>query len=441
MKLHNLALVAFLTLAGVVKAAPYESQSCQQDKADSCLDATPCKSIGGVTACLAGTANPPAGATLLAESCWQYQAAFTCRDKSSVDTCQPLRNRGCGQLSATCLVTNDQGRCTSYTVNFACEATPATTRETQVCETAMCAADGTGCFDTSRPADRDFGMAAASMEAAREAGVYGVGEDKIEIFKGYAEECSVKTIGGSSIKSCCEASGGGAGFTNYAVLGVPAKAAYAVGKEELKAGSKYMYDALFQAQDAGLVKSGASAAAGGLTPGTATGVAAQAGTQFGAYGFEFSYSASGGFSFVGFDPYSFAFAVAVQIITAWLQCDSTEQTMQLKRGQNLCVYLDTQCSRKVLGVCVERKQKHCCYNSILAKLLNRQGRAQLGMPMDQCGGFNEEQLQQIDFSRIDFSEFIATIVPTNTDSTSNTPRVTETVNKMIDDYYGSRDGQ
>ncbi len=438
MKLKSLALAAFFVVNGAAAAPTYESGSCQQDKADACLDATPCKNISGVTACLAGTANPPLGATVLAESCWQYQAAFTCRDNASVDTCQPLRDRGCGQLSATCLATNEQGSCTSYTMKYQCEATPATTRETQVCETSLCAADGTGCFDTSRPADRDFGMAAASMEATREAGVYGVNGDNIEIFKGYAEECSIKTIGGSSIKSCCEASSGGAGFSNYAVLGVTAKAAYAVGKEELKAGSKYMYDALFQAQDAGLIESGASAAAGGLSSGAAEGVASQAGTQFGAYGFEFSYSASGGFSFVGFDPYSFAFAVAVQIVTAWLQCDANEQTMQLKRGQNLCVYLGTYCSSKVLGVCVERKEKHCCFNSILAKLVNRQGRAQLGMPMDQCGGFNQDQIQQIDFSRIDFSEFIATIVPTNTDASSNTPGVTNTVNKMIDDYYGTR---
>ena len=438
MKLKSLALAAFFVVNGAAAAPTFEPGSCQQDRADVCQDATPCKNIGGVTACLAGTANPPAGATVLAESCWQYQAAFTCTDNASVNTCQPLRDRGCGQLSASCIATNDQGRCTSYTMNFQCQATPATTRETQVCETSLCAADGTGCFDTTRPADRDFGMAAASMEASREAGVYGVNGDNIEIFKGYAEECSVKTIGGSSIKSCCEASSGGAGFSNYAVLGVTAKAAYAVGREELKAGSKYMYDALFQAQDAGLIESGASAAAGGLSSGAAEGVASQAGTQFGAYGFEFSYSASGGFSFVGFDPYSFAFAVAVQIVTAWLQCDSNEQTMQLKRGQNLCVYLGTYCSSKVLGVCVERKEKHCCFNSILAKLVNRQGRAQLGMPMDQCGGFNQEQIQQIDFSRIDFSEFIATIVPTNTDAGSSVPGITTTVNKMVDDYYGTR---
>ncbi|WP_350979909.1 conjugal transfer protein TraN, partial [Shewanella sp. AC34-MNA-CIBAN-0136] len=70
----------------------------------------------------------------------------------------------------------------------------------------------------------------------------------------------------------------------------------------------------------------------------------------------------------------------------WLKCNTAEQTLSLKRGQNLCVQTGTRCTKKVLGVCLEREQDHCCFNSILAKLINRQGRSQLGMPMDQCGG-------------------------------------------------------
>ena len=430
-----LTILAVFFSTTAAAAPSLEPGTCVQDKADTCIDATPCKDFGGVTACLAGAALPPANAVVITESCWQYQAAFTCTDSASMNTCQPLRDKGCGQLSATCISTNDAGKCMSYTMNFQCQVTPATTKETNVCDTSLCAADGTGCFDTSRPVDKDFGKAAAFMEASREAGVYGMNGDNIEIFKGYMEECSVKTIGGSSIKSCCTSAGGGASFTNYAVIGVTAKVAYAVGKEELKAGSKYMYDAMFQTQDATLIADGASAAAGGLSSGAAEGVASAAGTQFGAYGFEFSYSASGGFSFVGFDPYSFAFAVAVQIATQWLQCAPEEQTMQMKRGQNLCVYIGSYCSSKVLGVCIEKKEKHCCFNSVLAKIINRQGRVQLGLSRAQCGGFNQEQLQALDFSTIDLSEFIATIVPTPADSGPTTTTVSETVTKKVNDYY------
>lgn len=437
--IKRLLLIAALLSSSAYASPTFEPGSCQQDVADRCIDLTPCKKFGDVTACLAGTPSPPANAVMLTESCWQYEASFTCRDSSSVDTCTPLRDRGCGQINTQCLTyKNDdpaQG-CISATLTFQCPDKPPTVKETTICDTSLCQADGTGCFDTSHRPDRDFGTAAAMAEAQRESGVYGTHGGTPEVFKGYMDECSVKTIGGSDIKSCCTAAGGGSAYTNYAVIGVTAKAAYAVGKEEMKAGSKYLYDALFNAQDASLAAEGASAAAGGLSGEVADGVASQAGTSFGAYGFEFSYSAAGGFEFVGFDPYSFAFSVAVMIITEWLSCDTQEQVMQMKRGQNLCVYIESYCASKVLGVCVEKKERHCCFNSVLAKLINRQGRAQLGLPMNQCGGFDTDQLARLDFSTMDLSEFIATIVPKDVTSGELTPSVTETVNKKVCDYYG-----
>lgn len=424
-------------LASSAWALPsFEPSTCVQDKQDYCIDATPCKSISGVIACLAGTVHPPANAVALPGTCWQWQAAFTCTDTASLDTCQPLRDRGCGQVNTQCLAHSADGKCASSTQTFQCPDKPATVTETNVCDAALCQADGMGCFSTARPTDKDFGKAAALMEASREAGVYGAKGSTVELFKGYMNECSVKTLGSAEIKSCCSTAGGGAAFTNYAIIGVTAKAAYAVGKEELKAGSKYMYDALFSAQDPALVQKGASAAAGGLSPGVTEGVAAQAGTKFGVYGFEFSYSSAGGFSYVGFDPYSFALAVAMSIVTQWLSCDQDEQVMQMKRGQNLCIYLNSYCSSKTLGVCTEKKERHCCFDSILAKLINRQGRAQLGLSMDQCGGFTQAQLQSLDFSAIDFSEFIATIVPKTLDAGATTGTVSDTVHKKVTDYYG-----
>lgn len=443
----------FLTLvllAGAVNADPvYEAESCIQDKTDSCIDATPCKKISGITACLAGAVSPPTDAVLLTETCWQYEAAFTCRDSVSIDTCQPLKDKGCAQINTQCLTYKDGGEtCVSSTLTMQCPVTPAKVVEKMVCDTSLCSGDGSGCFDTSHPGDKDMGKAAAMMEAAREVGTYGIDGDNVEVFKGYAEECSVKTLGGDDVKSCCSGGGGGQDYTNYAIIGMSAKVAYAVGKEEIKAGSKYVYDALFASQDAGLMESGMGAAAGGASSGLAeAGVgdaasggadgAASGGSSFGAYGFQFSYSSAGGFSYVGFDPYSFALAVAIKIITEWMACTPEEQTFQLKQGQNLCVYLDSYCSSKVLDACVEKKERNCCFNSVIAKLINRQGRAQLGMDMMQCGGFNKDQLGMLDFSTMDFTEFIETVVPTNPDNASTSSDVTETATKKVNDYYGS----
>ena len=373
---------------------------------------------------------------LVAKDCWRYTSTYECRSPSTTSNCQPLRDRACVQIGSICISTAPDGSCALYDQHYRCPLTPERVEERSVCQTALCQPDGTGCFDTSYPADRDLGRAAAAVEAQREAGVYGVNAGAIDLFKGYSEQCSVKVLGGAEVKSCCTGAGGGQNYTNHAVLGVTAKAAYAVASEEVRAGSKFVYDALFTAQDAALVQQGTAAAVGGLSDSVATGMSAQAGTSFGAYGFEFSYSAAGGFEFLAFDPATFALSVAIMIVTEWLACDQAEQVMQMKRGQNLCAFIGSQCTSKVLGVCVEKKETHCCFNSVLAKLINRQGRAQLGMPLDACDGFTQADFERLDFARIDFSEFIATIAPKDMNVGTTTGDVTNTVNQKIRDYYG-----
>jgi conjugal transfer mating pair stabilization protein TraN len=89
----------------------------------------------------------------------------------------------------------------------------------------------------------------------------------------------------------------------------------------------------------------------------------------------------------------------------------------------------------VLGVCLEKKERHCCFNSKLARIINRQGRVQLGLPLNSCGGFNQAQLQALDFSRMDLSEFIADISPKDIPASSLGQRVQQTVNERVQGYY------
>ena len=56
----------------------------------------------------------------------------------------------------------------------------------------------------------------------------------------------------------------------------------------------------------------------------------------------------------------------------------------------------------------------CCYNSILARIIEQQGAAQLGISRGtaqnpNCTGLTAAQMQAIDFSKIDFSEFVASV--------------------------------
>lgn len=438
-------IVSFALLLGGLSspfAAPMALGSCEVAAAEVCLDSTPCKTISGITACLSTATNIPKDAVVMSAGCWQYRSVFNCTDPDRVSSCQPLRDKGCGQINTQCISTAVDGTCASSTLTFQCEDKPASVRRTNVCETALCQANGSGCFDTTRPQDKDFGKAVAMMEATREAGIYGA--ELSEFFKGFGSQCSVKVLANKTVRNCCKAAGGGGNYTNYAVIGLGAKAAFAVGKVELSpvkdsivSGSKYVYDAFFQTQAPELVEAGAAAAASGLTPEAVAGVASQAGAQFGAYGFNFAYMSGGEFAFVGFDPYSFALSVSMLIITEWLGCEPEEQVTQMKRGQGLCAYIESNCSTAVLGSCVEKTERHCCFNSVLAKVINRQGRSQLGLPADQCGGFTEEQIQTLDFSAIDFTEFIDSIAPKAIDQSVAGQAAKKKVDKAVSDYYGT----
>lgn len=389
-----------------------------------------CRKIDEV--CIAPNQTRNVGGLTVFRECWEHKASYECRSHRQVNDCQPLRDKSCGQINTRCIEQDDKGACVMSEQTFHCPDKPESTTEKTVCaQSAFCQTDGTGCFATSATADRDFALAAVMLEAAREAGVYGVDPNKVEIFKGAMEQCGMKVIGGSTLKSCCKSSGGGAAFSNYALLGAGMTVANEASRETAKMGSKYMYDALYGKADSTLFNKGLGAmnsAAAKLGDGIFN-------PNFKFYGFSFKFSLANGFQLASFDPYSFGLQVGLMLMQEWLSCDSSEQVMGLKRGQNLCVHTETYCSKKMLQVCIEKKQRHCCFNSKLAKIINRQGRAQLGMKLSECGGFNQDQLQTLDFSRMDFSEFIADVLPKEPDQNALRMQAGKYVEERVQNYY------
>jgi len=79
----------------------------------------------------------------------------------------------------------------------------------------------------------------------------------------------------------------------------------------------------------------------------------------------------------------------------------------------LTVDVGEYCSKKVLGVCLEKKRSYCVFDSKLAQIVQQQGRQwQLGMGFGSaespdCSGINIPQVQALDFSRMDFKNFYA----------------------------------
>ncbi|MEO0589402.1 MAG: conjugal transfer protein TraN [Pseudomonadota bacterium] len=104
----------------------------------------------------------------------------------------------------------------------------------------------------------------------------------------------------------------------------------------------------------------------------------------------------------------------VPLLTPFL-CSSEDRDVDKKDDAGLCHNVGTYCSSKILGVCTTKKQSYCCYGSKLVRILNEQGKAQLGMawgkPKDpDCEGFLIAQFQQLDLSQMDFGEVYAEFV-------------------------------
>ncbi len=92
-------------------------------------------------------------------------------------------------------------------------------------------------------------------------------------------------------------------------------------------------------------------------------------------------------------------------------CSSEEKALGKAKQKRLTVYVGEYCSKKALGVCVEKKRGYCQFGSKLAQIVQQQGRLwQLGIGFGSgkspdCRGITPEELQRINFSKIDFSAF------------------------------------
>lgn len=153
---------------------------------------------------------------------------------------------------------------------------------------------------------------------------------------------------------------------------------------------------------------------------------------------------SAGFA-IGFDPMSFAVSIAINfVLSELLSCDQADQMVAMRKSNRLCTYLGSYCSKKFLGACLSKKEGYCCFNSRLARIINEQGRAQIGKGFGSpqapnCTGFTPEELQSLDFGRMNLAEFYAEIQAKTLDTTAIQNAIK---NRVITDptksYYGDR---
>jgi len=388
-----------------------------------CVDATPCKDIGGKIACLAGAAAP-GGAVTMPQSCWQYSYDFACASQT-INTCTPYENnQACAIVSSTCTdKIPETGQCSVYTDTYQCQ-----TRAEKTAQKIECAS---GLFDDNalpKPAqvNSSFSKAAIAAELIREAQTYNNGTNNL--FSGVSESCKKGYMG---IKNCCKSTPGAKSNAAMAgvALGAATSAAKYVGGAAIDKASTFVYDAMYSNDiwTTGMAK----AFMENDVTSFSTNFASQ-GFSLGAYGFTFTTNiaaygkgimdanmtlmsttnASGVSSGLVFNPYVFAAMVAIQVIQKLASCSQNEQMLALHKGANLSTFIVEECTKKIpiTKTCIEWTSRYCSFNSVLAKIVNTQGKPQLGLPIADCKGLSTDQLSQIDFSKIDFSEFSSSIV-------------------------------
>lgn len=96
------------------------------------------------------------------------------------------------------------------------------------------------------------------------------------------------------------------------------------------------------------------------------------------------------------------------------QCTTEEKVLGLARQAGRAHYIDSYCTHRdpVFRKCYARRYVYCVFNSKIGRIVQEQGRLQLGIGWGtarnpNCRGFSEAELQSIDFDLIDFSEFYA----------------------------------
>jgi hypothetical protein len=265
---------------------------------------------------------------------------------------------------------------------------------------AFCLAGG--CFNTAYTNDADFARSMSFLEVAREAGVY-LDTDAMQVFKGEANHCRDRLL-----KNCCYADGAGKGMTNQSMFGTGSRLVFDV---LMNAGNRQF---LYQGMQALLLGGGFSGSFTTYGVTVAVNGAALPAGSVAVY--------SGQSMIVAVDPWSLAIAVVIYIVMSMMSCNEEEGKLAMKEGAKLCHAIGTYCSSciRVLGACIsciEHTTSKCCFNSVLARLVNEQGRLQVGKGWGtantpDCSGFTIAQLQSLDFGHMDLTEFYASIVPT-----------------------------
>ncbi|CAB5671433.1 MULTISPECIES: conjugal transfer mating pair stabilization protein TraN [Enterobacterales] len=107
-----------------------------------------------------------------------------------------------------------------------------------------------------------------------------------------------------------------------------------------------------------------------------------------------------------------AYQMANLLVNIIWACTDEEFKLAIKKETKLATKVDSWCSKKVLGACIEKKSSYCAYNSQVARIITEHVRGTIGYgdtKNPNCEGITLADMDKVDFTKIDFSEWTATL--------------------------------
>ena len=120
-------------------------------------------------------------------------------------------------------------------------------------------------------------------------------------------------------------------------------------------------------------------------------------------------------------------------------CSRDEIELARERHGGNTHYLGKYCAKRTFfGVCIRRARAWCVFGSKLGRILQQQGRAQLGIGWGSCRGLTVAEVEGIDFDRLDLSEFTENLMDGSMEPSVSLPDggdTRATMRTRIRDFY------
>jgi conjugal transfer mating pair stabilization protein TraN len=119
------------------------------------------------------------------------------------------------------------------------------------------------------------------------------------------------------------------------------------------------------------------------------------------------------------------------------QCTEEDQSTSVKLTLRLCHQVG-QTRINTLGMPLKRRNVYCCFNSMLARIIQEQGREQLGKgwgtpEAPDCAGFSIGDVSNLDFSAMDLSEYMNYVKSKTEVSVAEKEAAAQTAAQKIED--------